>query len=207
MRCFCLWAPRRRLCTTRPDAGGVKPARLPAEGILRKAYLEREKPTGPREGAGRVRPWQRLVGQELPRRQPCGMGDAALKAQEVDAMSRICRMTGVRSMLGAASALLMTAAAAWAQVSPTPVPSPTLPPGPSPEVTSGTGAILIAAVVIVLLLAVGVMVKLYDLRRKREDEAVALQARISDALMSEPALAAFPLAPTRSEEHTSELQS
>ncbi len=111
-------------------------------------------------------------------------------------MSRICRMTGVRSMLGAASALLTTAAAAWAQVSPTPVPSPTLPPGPSPEVTSGTGAILIAAVVIVLLLAVGVMVKLYDLRRKREDEAVALQARISDALMSEPFLAAFPLAPT-----------
>ena len=106
-------------------------------------------------------------------------------------MGRICRMTGARSMLGAASALLTTAAA-WAQVSSTPVPSPTLPPGP----TSGTGAILIAVVVIVLLIAVGVMVKLYDLRRKREDEAVALQARISDALMSEPALAAFPLAPT-----------
>jgi hypothetical protein len=110
-------------------------------------------------------------------------------------MDRICRLTGARSMLGAAGALLTTAAAAWAQVSP-PVPSPTLPPGPPPEVTSGSGAILIAAVVIVLLIAVGVMVKLYDLRRKREDEAVALQARMSDALMSEPALAALPLAPT-----------
>lgn len=99
-------------------------------------------------------------------------------------------------MFGAAGALLTMAATAWAQVSPSPVPSPTLPPGRAPEVTDGTGAMLIAAVVIVLLIAVGVMVKFYDLRRKREDEAVALQARISDALMSEPALAAFPLAPT-----------
>jgi len=118
------------------------------------------------------------------------MGDATLSAQEVDAMSRICQMTGTRAALAAAGALCMTAAAAWAQVSPTPAPMP------SPEMTSGSGAFMVAALVVVLLIAVGVMVKLYDLRRKREDEAVALQARLSDALLAEPSLGSLPLVPT-----------
>jgi len=118
------------------------------------------------------------------------MGDAALSAQEVDAMSRICQMTGTRAALAAAGALCMTATAAWAQVSPTPAPMP------SPEMTSGSGAFMVAALVVVLLIAVGVMVKLYDLRRKREDEAVALQARLSDALLAEPSLGSLPLVPT-----------
>jgi len=118
------------------------------------------------------------------------MGDATLSAQEVDAMSRICQMTGTRAALAAAGALCMTATAAWAQVSPTPAPMP------SPEMTSGSGAFMVAALVVVLLIAVGVMVKLYDLRRKREDEAVALQARLSDALLAEPSLGSLPLVPT-----------
>jgi hypothetical protein len=118
------------------------------------------------------------------------MGDAALSAQEVDAMSRICQMTGTRAALAAAGALCMTASAAWAQVSPTPAPVP------SPEMTNGSGAFMVAALVVVLLIAVGVMVKLYDLRRKREDEAVALQARLSDALLAEPSLSSLPLVPT-----------
>ena len=111
-------------------------------------------------------------------------------------MSRICRMTGMRAAIAAGAALSMTAAAAWAQVSPTPAPSPGPSPGPSPEVTNGSGAFVVAALVVVLLIAVGVMVKLYDLRRKREDEAVALQARTSDALLAEPFLSSFPLVPT-----------
>ena len=105
-------------------------------------------------------------------------------------MSRICRMTGTRAAIAAAGALSTTAAAAWAQVSPTPAPSP------SPEMTNGSGAFMVAALVVVLLIAVGVMVKLYDLRRKREDEAVALQARLSDALLAEPSLSSLPLVPT-----------
>jgi len=105
-------------------------------------------------------------------------------------MSRICRMTGTRAVIAAAGALSTTAAAAWAQVSPTPAPSP------SPEMTNGSGAFMVAALVVVLLIAVGVMVKLYDLRRKREDEAVALQARLSDALLAEPFLSSLPLVPT-----------
>ena len=120
------------------------------------------------------------------------MSDAASSAQEVDAMSRICPMTGTRAAIAAASALSTTAAAAWAQVSPTPAPSPL----PSPEMTNGSGAFMVAALVVVLLIAVGVMVKLYDLRRKREDEAVALQARLSDALLAEPSLSSLPLVPT-----------
>jgi len=118
------------------------------------------------------------------------MSDAASSAQEVDAMSRICPMTGTRAAIAAAGALSTTAAAAWAQVSPTPAPSP------SPEMTNGSGAFMVAALVVVLLIAVGVMVKLYDLRRKREDEAVALQARLSDALLAEPSLSSLPLVPT-----------
>ena len=107
-------------------------------------------------------------------------------------MSRICRMTGTRAAIAAAGALSTTAAAAWAKVSPTPAPSPL----PSPEMTNGSGAFMVAAFVVALLIAVGVMVKLYDLRRKREDEAVALQARLSDALLAEPSLSALPLVPT-----------
>jgi hypothetical protein len=105
-------------------------------------------------------------------------------------MSQICRMTGTRAALAAAGALSTTATAAWAQVSPTPAPMP------SPEMTNGSGAFMVAALVVALLIAVGVMVKLYDLRRKREDEAVALQARLSDALLADPSLSSLPLVPT-----------
>lgn len=40
-------------------------------------------------------------------------------------------------------------------------------------------------VIVAALLIIGVGVKLYDLRRRRESEAVHLQAQISDALMRE----------------------
>jgi hypothetical protein len=50
--------------------------------------------------------------------------------------------------------------------------------------------------IILLLLIVGVGVKLYDLKRKHEQDAAALQARISDALMVDPMLSPFPLTPT-----------
>jgi hypothetical protein len=53
-------------------------------------------------------------------------------------------------------------------------------------------------VVLGLLVIVGVAVKLYDRKRKRDAEAVHLQAQISDALMREPALAGLVLTPTAS---------
>lgn len=54
--------------------------------------------------------------------------------------------------------------------------------------------------VIVVMLGLGVLlglaVKLYDLKRKRDEEAVAAQARVSDALLMDPTLGGLPLTPT-----------
>jgi hypothetical protein len=44
-----------------------------------------------------------------------------------------------------------------------------------------------------LLVVVGLAVKLFDLRRKREAEAVQLQAQISDALLRDPAFFGLPV--------------
>ena len=45
-------------------------------------------------------------------------------------------------------------------------------------------------------MVIGVVVKLFDLKQKRESEAVQLQAQLSDALLREPSLATLPLTPT-----------
>ena len=51
-------------------------------------------------------------------------------------------------------------------------------------------------VVIGLLVLVGIAVKLYDRKRKRDAEAVHLQAQVSDALMRDAGLAGLLLTPT-----------
>lgn len=51
-------------------------------------------------------------------------------------------------------------------------------------------------VVLGLLLVVGIAVKLYDRKRKRDAEAVHLQAQVSDALMRDAGLAGLLLTPT-----------
>jgi hypothetical protein len=56
--------------------------------------------------------------------------------------------------------------------------------------------IIVVATMLLVVVLLGVAVKLYDLKRKREDEAVAAQARISDALLMEANLAGLPLTPT-----------
>jgi hypothetical protein len=50
--------------------------------------------------------------------------------------------------------------------------------------------------VVGLLVLVGVAVKLFDVKRKREDEGVALQSRLSDALLTDPSFAGLPITPT-----------
>jgi hypothetical protein len=45
-----------------------------------------------------------------------------------------------------------------------------------------------AIALVAFLLIVGIAVKLYDVRRTREDEGAALQARLSDALLLDPRL-------------------
>jgi len=86
------------------------------------------------------------------------------------------------------------AARAWAQASPSPVMPPATTPPPA---DAGSGTAIAAVVVVVgLLVIIGVAVKLFDLRRKRESEAVQLQAQVSDALLRDPSLAGLPLTPT-----------
>jgi hypothetical protein len=52
----------------------------------------------------------------------------------------------------------------------------------------GTTFVAMVAFGIVVLLAIGIIGRLLDLRRRREDEALGLQSRVSDALMLEPGL-------------------
>ena len=50
--------------------------------------------------------------------------------------------------------------------------------------------------VIAMLLIIGALVKILDLKRKREGEAVVVQAQISDAVLRDPALFSLPITPT-----------
>jgi hypothetical protein len=56
--------------------------------------------------------------------------------------------------------------------------------------------IIVVAAMLSLVVLLGIAVKLYDLKRKREEEAVAAQARVSDALLMDATLAGLPLTPT-----------
>jgi hypothetical protein len=92
----------------------------------------------------------------------------------------------IRVGLAGLFVLLAVVEVAWTQA--------TSPP-PPPE--NGAGSGLFAFVFVLGLLTVtGIAVKLYDMRRKRENEGVALQARLSDALLTEPSLAHLPITPT-----------
>ncbi len=65
--------------------------------------------------------------------------------------------------------------------------------GATPAPSSWGASVAILAVVLLMLLAIGVTVKLFDRKRKREEEAVSLQSLISDALLLDPSLARLPL--------------
>jgi hypothetical protein len=52
----------------------------------------------------------------------------------------------------------------------------------------GSGVVALVAAGFVVLLVIAVVGRLLDLRRRREDEALGLQSRVSDALMLEPGL-------------------
>jgi hypothetical protein len=88
------------------------------------------------------------------------------------------------------------AGAVLAQV-PSPTPTPIAPAPAAPGVAAdGSGWIMASMLVLGLLLIIGVLVKLYDLRQKREAEAVHLQAQISDAFLRDPNLFGLPVAAT-----------
>ncbi len=96
----------------------------------------------------------------------------------------------LQSLVAILSPLVLPATLAWAQAAPTPRPG-----GPA---GSGGGANPVAMVLVILgvLVIVGIGVKLYDLRRRRQSEAVRLQAQISDALLREQLLFGLPIMTT-----------
>jgi len=83
----------------------------------------------------------------------------------------------------------MTLGIAWAQNPGTP------PPAAAPTADGGSAAMGFL-VILGLLVLVGVAVKVYDRKRKRDAEAVHLQAQVSDALMRDARLAGLVLTPT-----------
>src|SRR5207247_10185257 len=98
-----------------------------------------------------------------------------------------------RSSLLVAIASWVVNGHAWAQT----MPSPVMPPAtPQPAAEGGGAAIAGVGAVVGLLVVIGVVVKLFDLKQKRESEAVQLKAQLSDALLREPSPATLPLAPT-----------
>ena len=101
------------------------------------------------------------------------------------------RTTGtLRSLVATSTMLLLSTPHAWAQMPQTSSSSS------APGSVGGGGAAAIVVVIVAALLIVGLGVKLYDLRRSRESEAVQLQAQISDALMREQTLFSVPIIAT-----------
>jgi hypothetical protein len=104
----------------------------------------------------------------------------------------------VRTALAIATSLVVDgvlAAAAFGQA--TPMPPPIAPSPGVPAAEAGNGGWIVAGILVLgLLVVIGALVKIYDLRRKRETEAVHLQAQISDALLRDPNFFGLPVAAT-----------
>jgi hypothetical protein len=108
-----------------------------------------------------------------------------LKTSEVTAM-----IDKRRKRIGfghTALALLAAPATALAQV-----PTAPMPPAP-PADHSAAGMVGVVAAFIALLVVAGITVKFYDAKRKREEQGIALQARLSDVLLLHPSLNGLPV--------------
>jgi hypothetical protein len=92
------------------------------------------------------------------------------------------------SLIFAFMIALALSSSAWAQ-------APTTPGAPVTG-EGATGALTIIGLVVALIVIIGAGVRLYAQQRKREAEALHLQARLSDALLREPGLSGLALAAT-----------
>lgn len=106
----------------------------------------------------------------------------------------------VRFALGILAVMLMPGllvAVAWAQAPTAPGPSVPTPAAPTPTPSTGEGVAWPILVILVLtVLGIVAIGKMVDLKRKREAEALHLQAQISDALLRERTLFDLPITPT-----------
>ena len=95
-----------------------------------------------------------------------------------------------RKLLGlghTAFALVAAPAAALAQTLTTP--APVAPPADG----SAAGLVVVVGVLLALIVAIGIAVKIYDAKRKREEQGIALQGQLSDTLLLTPGLTGMPV--------------
>ena len=97
------------------------------------------------------------------------------------------------------AALVTSALAAWPQTGWAQGVVGSQVPGGAPSDATQSGTVTTVAVVATLLgvlVVLGVLIKFLDLKRKREGEAVVVQARISDAILRDARLFSLPIIPT-----------
>ena len=96
--------------------------------------------------------------------------------------------------LGAVAALVVTGAwEVWAQSADSPA-TTTFPATDAAK--GGVATVMVVGLVLVLLVGIGILVKMVDARRRREDEMAGLQGRISDALLTDGLLVGLPVTAT-----------
>jgi hypothetical protein len=84
------------------------------------------------------------------------------------------------------------ASAAWAQGT-----AALPPPGtPAPPSADGAAGIIVMVGMLALLGLIVAAVKIFDVRRQRNEEAMAIQGRLSDAVLMDPTLAHMTVTPT-----------
>jgi hypothetical protein len=83
----------------------------------------------------------------------------------------------------------------WAQAVGGPQTVPGTTSGGAPESSAMTTAVVVASL-LAILIVLGAIIKMLDLKRKRDSEAVVVQARISDAVLRDPRLFSLPITPT-----------
>lgn len=105
----------------------------------------------------------------------------------------------VIASLGLVAAPALVGAQTTTSPAPPVAPAPSVTPAPAPGTAGeagGSGVVTAVVLIVALLVIVGVAVKLFDLKRKREAEAVHVQSQIADALLREEALFGLPITPT-----------
>ena len=109
-------------------------------------------------------------------------------------MNAIIKGTRAALITSALALVAWPSRAGWAQG----VVSPQVPGSATSDATQ-SGAVTTAVVVgslLAVLVVLGALIKMLDLKRKREGEAVVVQARISDAVLRDPRLFSLPITPT-----------
>jgi len=106
----------------------------------------------------------------------------------------------VLTLLPVLGELMMTSA--WAQGMPNSAPitppgsAPAAPPGAPDLGATGWGAAVFVLAILALIVILGAVAKYHDMRNRREADALALQSRLSDMLLTDQALHGVAVTPT-----------